>query len=189
MIRETAMKPGQPAATSGMRGSRTRERPIEIEVANRQRHLKVRPARLRQLVRHVLESEAVERAGMSLAIVDDQAMQELHRRFLNVDCPTDVLSFLLSDEGGPLEGEVVVNAQQALRVADRMGGAAEEELLLYVVHGTLHLCGYDDRTRADAAVMRQRQAALLAHWDIFPACEPNERPRGHDSAADGAGDK
>lgn len=183
------MKPGQPAATPEVRGPRTPERLIEIEVANRQRHLRVRSARLRQLVRHVLESEAVERASLSLAIVDDRAMQLLHRRFLNLDCPTDVLSFPLSDQPGLLEGEVVVNAQQALRVADRMGAAAEEELLLYVVHGTLHLCGYDDRTQSDADVMRQRQAALLAHWGIVPAYEPTEHPRGDDLATAGSGEE
>jgi probable rRNA maturation factor len=148
---------------------------IEIEVANRQKHLQLREARLRRLVRHVLGAEGFERACISLAIVDDATIQELHRRFLHVDDPTDVMSFPLGDD--PLEGEVVVNAQQAVQVAARLGGAPEQELFLYVVHGLLHLCGYDDRDDRGAAAMRTRQTALLAECGMFPAVEP---PRSRD---------
>ncbi len=91
-------------------------------------------------------------------------MQDLHRRFLGADSTTDVLSFPLEDPGdGALEGEVVVNAQQAVRVAQSLGCEAQAELLLYVVHGVLHLCGYDDRSEQDAAAMRsERFVAYLS---------------------------
>lgn len=159
----------QPEATFSPHDSQPPMLAIEVELANRQAHLQVNEGRLCELVRHVLEAEGVRRARISLAIVDDATMQQLHRRFLNVDSPTDVLSFPLDDD--PLEGEVVVNAQQAVRVAARLRSPCEAELLLYVVHGTLHLCGYDDRKQTEAAAMRKRQSALLAHLGVFPGDE------------------
>ena len=57
--------------------------------------------------------EAVTDVGDALAVVDDAAMQELNRQFLNHDWPTDVLSFALQDDGDHLEGEVIISADTA----------------------------------------------------------------------------
>jgi probable rRNA maturation factor len=183
------MIPERPASTSEVHDPQTLAGAIEIEVANRQQHLRLCEAALHRLVRYVLQAEGIERACLSLAIVEDSTMQQLHERFLNVHSPTDVLSFPLGDDGGPLEGEVVVNAQQAARVAHELGCSAEGELFLYVVHGTLHLCGYDDRHRIDADVMRQRQSALLAEWENRSDSEPNKRPRDEGAAAPWSGEE
>ena len=94
-------------------------------------------------------------ARISVAVVDDATIAVLNRQFLRHEGPTDVLSFLLEQDEDGLEGEVVVSAETARRTAPRFGWSEGEELLLYVIHGTLHLAGYDDakprEQRADAA--------------------------------------
>jgi probable rRNA maturation factor len=120
-------------------------------------------------VRHVLEAEGWQDAEVSLAVVDDPTIHELNRRYLGHDYPTDVLSFLLSDDGARrLEGEVVVSADTAARSAEQFGWTAGDELLLYVIHGTLHLAGYDDQSPDDLARMRDRERTHLAAFGLQP---------------------
>jgi probable rRNA maturation factor len=83
---------------------------------------------------------------------------------LNHDYPTDVLSFLLERNDNRLEGEIIVSADTALSAAPRYGWSAGDELLLYVIHGALHLVGYDDQTPEAQAEMRRHEAAILARF-------------------------
>jgi len=124
--------------------------------------------RLREAVRDILQRVGVEHAMVSVAVVDDATIQGLNRRYLNHDDPTDVLSFCLEREEDRLEGEVIVSSETASRQAKRFGWAPEDELLLYVVHGMLHLVGYDDQTPADARSMRTAERECLAHFHLNP---------------------
>ena len=67
-----------------------------------------------------------------------------------------------------LEGELIVSAETAAREAAVHGWKPADELLLYIVHGTLHLCGYDDLTDAARPIMRDRERQLLLHWNLTP---------------------
>ena len=125
-----------------------------IALTNAQRRVPVPEALVRRLARRVLG-----RRSASVAFVTDAAMRRLNRRFLGHDYPTDVLAFPLGDGG--LFGEVVVSAPYAAREARRRGIPVEEELLRYVVHGCLHLMGYDDHAPADRRRMWARQEKLL----------------------------
>lgn len=109
----------------------------------------------------MLEAEGVSRADVSLAVVDDETIHDLNRRFLSHDYATDVLSFLFEQTGDYLEGEVVVSADTAIRSAADYDWPALHELLLYVVHGTLHLAGYDDQTIEDRQEMRRLEGKHL----------------------------
>jgi probable rRNA maturation factor len=156
---------------------------ISIAIANLQSRLKLDARRYRRAIRSILQAEGHGEATISLAVVDDARIRALHRRFLNKDSATDVLSFVLSDESEPLEGEIVVSGETARRMAARLGWKAEDELLLYVIHGALHLVGYDDTTRRDARVMRQRERFWLARFGLTPpevAAPPRRKrdPRG-----------
>ncbi len=148
---------------------------FRITVTNQQSILRVNARRLRDGVRRTLEWERVPDAEISVAVVDDAAIHQLNRRHLRHDYPTDVLSFLLEREGPPglrrarrIEGEIVVSAEMALRRAGEFGWHPAWELLLYVVHGTLHLCGYDDRTARDRRRIRDRERAVLQNWGMTP---------------------
>ena len=101
-----------------------------------------------------------------MAVVDDATIARLNEQFLQHEGPTDVLSFVLEQAEGGLEGEVVVSAETALRTAPGFGWSAGEELLLYVIHGMLHLAGYDDATPAEKGVMRRREAEVLARLGV-----------------------
>lgn len=124
----------------------------------------------------VLESEGAP-AGVevSIAVVDDAAIAALNARHLGRDAPTDVIAFPMDEAAGPeaglpeparrggamLLGDVVVSAERAICYSREHGGDALAELSLYLVHGLLHLLGYDDLDEPERARMQQREGELL----------------------------
>lgn len=139
---------------------------IHIDLANLQHAMPVDGRQLRRAVRLVLGDAGIVDGIVSLAVVDDATMRDLHRRYLGDNTPTDVLSFVLEREEGMLEGEIVVGAETAQRQAPRFGWTPARELLLYVIHGALHLVGYDDRTPRQRALMLRRQTEYLARLGV-----------------------
>jgi probable rRNA maturation factor len=134
---------------------------ITIDIANQQACLPVDRVRWRRAVRAILKDASITRARISLAVVDDPTMARLNEQFLDHKGPTDVLSFVLDKSEGFVDGEVIVGAETALRESPRYGATPSDELLLYVVHGTLHLVGYDDTTVATRRKMRKREQEVL----------------------------
>lgn len=134
---------------------------LEIQLANRQRRHPIDAAGLRAAAQQVLQREGITHGTLSIAIVSDRAMRPLNRRYLQHDYATDVLSFLLDSGPGALEGEVIVSADTAASQAAEYGSSFADELLLYVIHGTLHLVGYDDTTPAARKRMQARQQRYL----------------------------
>jgi probable rRNA maturation factor len=100
---------------------------------------------------------------LSVAFVSDREIAELHGRWLGDPTPTDVISFDLEDEHAGPGGELYVSVERARAEARARGLSLERELALYLVHGALHLCGYDDRAKAERARMRAAEAAVLAN--------------------------
>lgn len=141
---------------------------FQIDISDQQTHLEVRTERLQEVVERVLCEEGFERGEVSIAVVDDAAIHRVNRDFLGHDYPTDVVSFALGHESRAIDGELVVSAETAVREAVSHGWSAEDELLLYVVHGVLHLCGYDDLTDEARPIMRNRERQLLAFWQLTP---------------------
>lgn len=136
-----------------------------IDIANRQRAVAIPRALVRRAARAALAG-APAPARVAIAFAGDDEIAEVNERFLGHSGPTDVISFRYSAEGAPLEGELVVNPSQALREAEARGHSVEAELVLYVVHGLLHLTGYDDLTRRQRERMNARQLELLRSLGI-----------------------
>jgi probable rRNA maturation factor len=90
---------------------------------------------------------------VSVALVSDRRITDLHRRFLNELGPTDVITFQ--------HGEIVISAETAKRQARAFRTSLEHELRLYIAHGLLHLRGYDDKTPAGAAKMKRLQESVV----------------------------
>lgn len=134
-------------------------RPL-VEVTN-ETDVAVHSQRLEAAVAAALAEIGDRRAAVSVAVVDDATIHALNRRFLAHDYATDVLSFVLEDSPQVLEGEIIASIDAARREAADAGWPAEDELLLYVVHGALHLAGYGDQDAAAVAEMRQAEAAVL----------------------------
>ncbi len=114
----------------------------------------------------ILKDESIERAKINVAVVDDRTIAELHQRYLDDPTPTDVLSFLLEQTPEYIEGEIVVSADTAAASAPNYNWIAADELLLYVIHGALHLVGYDDSTPKKRAVMREKEGEYLARLGL-----------------------
>ncbi len=157
---------------------------IQVEIANEQSKHAFNSDFLRQAVRTVLAGESLERAEISVAIVDDAAIHGLNLKYLQHDYATDVLSFLLNSPGEPLEGEIVLSAETAAREASQYGWNKEDELLLYLIHGTLHLIGHDDTSDAERAAMRAKERRYLAELGRHPRYDERE-PAPCDSRAVG----
>jgi len=145
---------------------------LSIELSDEQDSLHFDASRIKRLAEQILRDAGVQRGSLSIAVVDDPTIHELNRQFLQHDYPTDALSFLLEREGDHLEGEVVVGADTAIRVAAELDWPAEDELLLYVVHATLHLVGHDDATDELRAGMRDAERRYLAQLGIQRRDDP-----------------
>jgi len=130
---------------------------------------------LLQLAELVLEAEGLEQeTGVSLVLIDEKQMTELNERFMGKEGPTDVLSFPIEDAvpgippvrsrgGPPIElGDIFIAPAVVHRNADRNGVPFEDELSLMVVHGLLHLLGWNHEEEDEAVRMEARERALLA---------------------------
>ncbi|MGQ9503285.1 MAG: rRNA maturation RNase YbeY [Thermogutta sp.] len=144
-----------------------------IAIRNQARSCSIDRPLARRAIRMILKRAGVETAEISVAIVSDAMIAQLHEQFLGDGDPTDVLSFLLEKEDRHLEGEIVVSAETAARWAKCIGWTPENELLLYIVHGTLHLVGYDDQTPAERRKMRLMERAAFA--ELGRAIPPRKR--------------
>jgi probable rRNA maturation factor len=134
---------------------------LSVPVANNQARHAVDTKLLSRAARVVAGEHGFQAGEISIAVVDDETMHELNRRYLNHDYPTDVLSFVLEQAETLLEGEIIVSADYASREAPKYGWTLREELALYVIHGALHLVGYDDTTPEAKAVMQEQETLFL----------------------------
>jgi probable rRNA maturation factor len=118
--------------------------------------------RLREIARSVLEGEAIMDYEISVALADNTTIRRLNKQFLDHDEPTDVLSFTYSGANAKkLEGELIIGVEIAQEQAIERGHDVQAELALYVIHGLLHLCGYDDKSAGAEKAMRQRERHYL----------------------------
>lgn len=134
---------------------------MPVTLRNRQRLRPVATARLKKLAQDALDLLQAGHDNLSLVLVDDPTIQRLNRDFHQTDAPTDVLSF---DYGGG-ELEVIVSVERAVAVAGRYRSTPSRELALYIVHGILHLHGYDDLTPSQRRRMRAAERRLLLALD------------------------
>lgn len=139
---------------------------IRIDIINRQTALAIDRRQLRRAVGMVLRGEAVGEAAIELAVVDDPAIRQLNDRYLHRDEATDVLSFLLERSASFLGGQIVVSADRAQAAAPQVGWSPAEELLLYAVHGALHLVGFEDRTPRQRGKMQARERHYLSRLGL-----------------------
>ena len=139
---------------------------LRIDVALDHEPFPVDVERLREAVRRVLSDHGKTKGSISLAVVDDATIHDVNRRFLNHDEPTDVVTFVLEETETLLDGEIVLGADVAARTAAELGVDPADELLLYVVHGALHLVGYDDLSPEPRVEMRKQEREYLATFDV-----------------------
>jgi rRNA maturation RNase YbeY len=125
----------------------------------------LRRDRLARFARGLLQALGEARAELSIALVDDATGARLNERWRHRSGPTDVLAFALREgrharHGGRLLGDVVIALGVARRQAEERGRALEDECRRLLVHGVLHLLGYDHVRPEDARRMRAKERAL-----------------------------
>lgn len=139
---------------------------MQVSVANEQSTLSIDESQLRATVLAVFQNSPYHSGSVSIAVVDDPTIHGINRQYLQHDYPTDVLSFVLEDREPYLEGELVVSTDTALRSAEDYDWNAQSELLLYVIHGALHLVGYRDKQPNEIADMRAAELRLLQELGV-----------------------
>ncbi|MDT8444549.1 MAG: rRNA maturation RNase YbeY [Desulfuromonadales bacterium] len=142
---------------------------MKIAIENRQTKRRIRKIPLRKVARKILSVSACPDAQLSILIVDDDMIQEINRDYLGKDRPTNVISFAMQEgEGGGVQpdllGDVVISAETAARDADDAQTSFESELYFLLLHGILHLLGYDHErgTQAEAKRMEAREREIFS---------------------------
>jgi probable rRNA maturation factor len=140
----------------------------KIEITDLQDHVRLDKKLILTAVRRVIKEEGRSAKSLSIVLTDNRHIRDLNREYLGHDTFTDVISFPLEDldwpnghTNGGLNGEIIASAELAQQQAQAMNVDPRAELLLYLVHGLLHLMGYDDRKPQDAKMMHEREDALL----------------------------
>jgi probable rRNA maturation factor len=136
---------------------------MEIEVVDRQRLVRVDRDRAARIAAAALEAAgAPEGASATIAFVRDRLIHKLNRDYRGKNSPTDVLSFPSGEPEGHL-GDVIISTDTALRQSRRAGHSLHTEIDELIIHGILHLCGYDHETdngQMDRLELRLRRQLL-----------------------------
>ena len=143
-----------------------------LEVLDEQENIPVDLSRIRAVCVKILADSGITCGRIGVVLVDNEMIHELNRNFLKHDYPTDVISFQVESnpEEGYLEGEVIASVEMAKQRAPEFQWGTDDELLLYVIHGLLHLVGFDDIDEKDRLVIREKERYYLR----FIGVEPND---------------
>jgi rRNA maturation RNase YbeY len=134
-----------------------------VAVSNRQRRLKVNTRWLARIARRALNLVHDTNSQLGIVLVDDATIAQLNAQYHATPGPTDVLSF----DYGEGQGELIISVECVVRQARRFRTTPARELILYVVHGILHLHGYDDQTPNDQRRMRAAERKLISRLGHF----------------------
>jgi probable rRNA maturation factor len=136
------------------------QRPIDIRIDHPTLHCKATAIKTMIRAAMVEIGSGFPDGDLSVAFLTDKHLASLHHTFLEDPTPTDVITF----PGDPLmdfAGEVCVSVDRALAVCSENGQTFQEELTLYLVHGLLHLAGWDDRSPGDRVEMREGESRVM----------------------------
>ncbi|RKY86242.1 rRNA maturation RNase YbeY [candidate division KSB1 bacterium] len=112
---------------------------------------------IKYIVDCIIGDRKINNAEVSIIFVDDKYITELNRKYLKKDNPTDVISFKLNENRENLEGEVYISIDTAVVQAEDYKVKLEEELVRLIVHGILHLAGYNDLEEKEKILMKNKE--------------------------------
>lgn len=126
------------------------------------------------VARMIVDDFGFDQSEISIAFVDDPTIRDLNKQYLNHDYETDVISFVLEESETALTGQLLVSTDTAEKMGQQIGVPMEHEVLLYVIHGMLHLVGFDDTDPESAEKMRAAEADYLGRFGIKHHWEPSQ---------------
>ncbi len=147
---------------------------MAIYLSNRQKALPIDRAKLRRRLTRLLKELGLAEADLSVSVIDDEEIRAINRQYRRVDAPTNVLAFAL--EEGPAEvapppgaprvlGDVVISAETIRREAGPLGYTDNEMFYFYLIHGLLHLIGYDHELGPAEAARQEAETERL--WNLI----------------------
>jgi len=136
------------------------------------RRISVRATTIRRVAQSILVQAGHPTAQLSLSLVGKTRMRSLNRKYRGRDYPTDVLAFPMESMGEQTEiflGDVVICLPMAIGQASRFGNSADQEILRLLIHGTLHLLGYDhEQSPREATRMQRKERAMVQKLSPIP---------------------
>ena len=135
-----------------------------LEVRNRQRAYRIDVKILSRIIRHLLQEEFKGREfEIGISLVSEESMTRANETYLRHQGPTDVITFHYHEPGptAPLRGDLLICVTEAAKQAERFRVTWPQEVVRYIVHGLLHLCGYDDQRPAARKSMKKVENRLL----------------------------
>lgn len=145
---------------------------MPVVIGMRLTRWQLRLVNVKKIAGHILQAVGEAETLLSVEIVGDARMRRLNRTFRHRDKTTDVLAFATREGPGPpslLLGDIVISLPQAIRQAREHAQDIDHELLVLLIHGVLHLCGYDhERGQGEARRMARRERAVLRRIGAIP---------------------
>ena len=122
--------------------------------------------RMKKAIRSIAADYGWEHGDISIALMNDSEIRELNSKHLSHDYATDVISFDLSSRDDFLEGEIIASVETADREAVEHGWRGDDELLLYIIHGMLHIIGLADKKPKEIKAMREAEQHYLGQFNL-----------------------
>ena len=110
------------------------------------------------------ENEKWKVGELSFVFCDDTYLHKMNVEYLSHDTLTDIITFDNSDEENKIEGDIFISVERVRENAITLKTIFEQELRRVIIHGVLHLCGYKDKTKKDAQIMREKEDFYIAKW-------------------------
>ena len=135
---------------------------MDITLNNQQKKVLLNLPQVEQIIKAILRHEGLKTATLSVVFVTDSQIKLLNKKFLGRSYATDVLAFDLRDkETENLRGDVIISLDTVLRNSKVFNSSFAQEVVLCVIHGILHLLGFDDHRSVDIKKMRAKEQQLL----------------------------
>jgi rRNA maturation RNase YbeY len=122
---------------------------VKISASNR--------SRLKTSILKVFQMEGYTLRHLSYIFCSDEFLLKLNRKYLKHDFYTDILTFSISEKGDPIQSEIYISSNRIKENAKTFKVSYQKELLRVMIHGALHLCGYDDQTEKEKITVRQKE--------------------------------
>ena len=132
--------------------------PLEVNV-----HIKQK-TRLKAFLKTLFQREGQQLHGLQYVFCSDAYLLEMNQQFLQHDTYTDIITFELSEVENETMGEIYISIDRVRDNAAKFKVSEEQELHRVIFHGALHLCGYKDKSKNDAALMRKKEDECLAEY-------------------------
>jgi len=148
---------------------------MEVLIKNQQKIAKIHQQRIREIIKNIIQYLKVdENTEISILFTDDKFIKSLNKKYRGINKSTDVLTFNLEDgdlkfpevDKNKLLGDIVVSVETAQRQANNLNHNLENELMILLTHGLLHLIGYDHEEDRDNKIMQVKENEILDTFDL-----------------------